>query len=130
MNSQSIEFQKIKEDTDSRDIVRNSFRVPIENMDNIFLVANKIQYAVFDISPGGIGIRPDDNSAFALDEIIEKCELHIFGHLFENLKARIVHCSLGIEMTLQCGIQWINLDRQSSDQINKIILKMKDEVLK
>ncbi|MCP4670001.1 MAG: hypothetical protein GY857_01735, partial [Desulfobacula sp.] len=46
MNSQSIEFQKIKEDTDSRDIVRNSFRVPIENMDNIFLVANKIQYAV------------------------------------------------------------------------------------
>ncbi len=130
MNSQSIEFQKIKEDTDSPEIVRHSFRIPVEEMEKIFLVIDKIQYTVFDISPGGIGISPEDNTAFAVDEIIENCELHIFDDLFENLKARIVHCSLGIEMTLQCGIQWIDLDRQSADQLNKIVLTMKDQLLK
>ncbi len=130
MSSQSIEFQKNNEDIDSSKIVRNSFRIPIESLENIFLVIDKIQYIVFDISPDGIGISPEDNTAFAINEIIENCELHIFDHVFENLKARVVHCSLGSEMTLQCGIQWIDLDRQSADLLNKIVLKMKDELLK
>ncbi len=130
MSSQSIEFQKIKEDTDSPEIVRHSFRIPVEDMEKIFLVINEIQYTIFDISTGGIGITPEGNTAFAVDDIIENCELHIFDDLFKNLKARIIHCSLGVEMTLQYGIQWVDLDKQSADRLNKIILTMKDQLLK
>ena len=130
MNNQFNEFQKIKEDTTSLEIVRRAFRVPIEGMENIFLVSKGTKYKVVDISQGGIGIWCEDNSVFTMDEIIENCELHIFDHLFENLKIRIIHFSPEEEKSLHYGIQWIELDRQSSDKLSKIILKMKDQLLK
>ncbi len=130
MNIQSNEFQKIKEDTTSLETVRRAFRVPIEGMENIFLVIKGTQYKVVDISQGGIGIWREDNFVFTIDEIIENCELHIFDHLFENLKVRIIHFSPEEEKSLHCGIQWIELVRQSSDKLGEIILKMKDQLLK
>ena len=130
MNSQSIEFQKIKDDKGSSEIVRSSFRVPTQEMGNISLMINKLQYKVLDISPGGVAIGLEDNSVFTIDEIIDNCELCILDHVFTDLKARIVHSSLGIEMSLQCGIQWIDLDMQCLDQLNQIILKMKSQLLK
>ena len=86
MNIQSNEFQKIKEDTTSLETVRRAFRVPIEGMENIFLVIRGTKYKIVDISQGGIGIWREDNSVFTIGEIIENCELHIFDHLFKNLK--------------------------------------------
>ncbi len=130
MNSQSIEFQKIKDEKGSSEIVRSSFRVPTQEMGNISLTINKIEYKVLDISPGGVAIGLEDNSVFTIDEIIDNCELCILDHVFTNLKARVVHSSLGIEMSLQCGIQWIDIDRQCLDQLNQIILKMKSQLLK
>jgi len=130
MNSQSIEFQKIEDEKGSSKIVRNSFRVPIQEMEKISLKINKIEYKVLDISPGGVAISLEDNSVFTIDEIIDNCELCILDHVFTDLKARVVHSSLGMEMSLQCGIQWIDMDRQCLGQLNQIILKMKSQLLK
>jgi len=130
MNNQSNEFQKNKEDTTSLETVRRAFRVPIEGMENIFLVIKGTKYKVVDISQGGIGIWREDNSVFTISEIIENCELHIFDNLFENLKVRIIHFSPEEKKSLHCGIQWIDIDRLSSDKLSEIILKMKDKLLK
>jgi hypothetical protein len=130
MNSQSIEFQTIKEDINLSETIRTAFRVPVGEVQNVFLVINKIQYSVADISPGGFGICLEDNSMFSVGEIIDNCELHIFDQKFENLKIKIVHFSTGTIMPLQCGIQLVDFKKQSYDQLNKIILKMKDQLLK
>ncbi|MCK5684945.1 PilZ domain-containing protein [bacterium] len=128
MNSQSIEFQKIKNDVVVNESIRDSFRIPVEEIHNSIIVINEIQYSVFDISPGGIGFGLKDNSQFSIDEIIENCELNIFDQSFKNLKVKIVHFSKGTTMPLQCGIKWVDLDNQTSDQLNKIVLKMKDQL--
>ena len=130
MNNQSNEFQKIKEDTTSLEIVRRAFRVPIEGMGNIFLVIKGTKYKIVDISQGGIGVWCEDNSVFTMDEIIENCEFHIFDHLFKNLKIRIIHFSPEVAKSKHCGLQWIDIDRQSSGKLSEIILKMKDQLLK
>ena len=128
MNGQSIEFQKIKKDVIVDKSIRSSFRVPVEEIQNIKLIINEIQYRVFDISPGGVGFGLKDNSLFSIDEIIENCEFHILDQSFKSLKAKIVHFSKGTVMPLQCGIKWIDLDDESSDQLNKIALKMKEQL--
>jgi len=130
MNNQSNEFQKTKEDTTSLETIRRAFRIPIEGMENIFLLVRGTKYKIVDISQGGIGIWCEDNSVFTMDEIIENSELHIFDHLFKNLKVRIVHFSPEVEKSLHCGIQWIDIDRLSSDKLSEIILKMKDKLFK
>lgn len=129
MNNKSNEFQK-NEDTTALEIVRRAFRVPIEGMENIFLVIRETKYKIVDISQGGIGIWREDNSVFTIGEIIENCQLHMFDHLFENLKIRIIHFSPEEEKSLHCGIQWVDIDRLSSDKLSEIILKMKDKLLK
>jgi c-di-GMP-binding flagellar brake protein YcgR len=130
MNSKSNEFQKIKKDTSSLEITRNAFRIPTEEMENIFLVIRGTKYKVVDISKGGIGIWLEDNPVFTIDETVENCELHIFEHLFKNLKGRIVHFASEETKPRHCGIQWADLDKQSSDQLSEITLKMKDQLLK
>jgi c-di-GMP-binding flagellar brake protein YcgR len=130
MNSQSIEFQKILKNYDSSENIRNFFRIPIKGMENIHVLINNIQYNVLDISPGGVAIILEDNAIFTINEIIENCELCIHDQVFHSLKARIVHSSLGMEMSIQCGVQWIDLDRQISDHLNQIILTMKNQLLK
>ena len=71
MNNQSNEFQKTKEDTTSLETIRRAFRIPIEGMENIFLLVRGTKYKIVDISQGGIGIWCEDNSVFTMDEIIE-----------------------------------------------------------
>ena len=130
MNNKSIEFPKDNEDTNSLETTRNNFRIPTEEMENIFLVIRGTKYKVLDISQGGIGILLEDSSTFTIDETVENCELHIFEHLLKNLKVRIVHFRSRKTKTIHCGIQWADLDKQSSDQLSEITLKMKDQLLK
>jgi len=130
MNNKSIEFQKNNEDTNSPDITRNAFRIPTEEMENIFLVIRETKYKVVDISQGGVGILLEDSSAFTIDETVENCELHIFENLLKNLNVKIVHFRSRNEKALHCGIQWADIDKQSSDQLSEIISKMKDQLLK
>ncbi len=130
MNNKSIEFQKIKEDTGSLEVTRNTFRIPTEEMENIFLMIRGTKYKVVDISQGGIGILFEDSSTFTTDETVENCELHIFEHLLKNLKIKIVHFRSRTAKTLHCGVQWTDLDKQSSSQLSEIILKMKNQLLK
>ncbi|MDA3916013.1 MAG: PilZ domain-containing protein [Deltaproteobacteria bacterium] len=130
MNSKSIEFQKIKENTKSTEITRNIFRIPTEDMEDIFLVIRGTKYKVVDISQGGVGIGLEDNFVFTTGETVENCELHIFKHLLKNLKIRIIHFRTKASKISHCGIQWVDIDKQSSDQLSKIILKMKDQLLK
>lgn len=130
MNSKSIKFQKITEETNSLEMTRNIFRIPTEAMGKIFLVIRGSKYKVVDISQGGIGISLEDNSVFTINETVENCELHIFEHLLKNLKGRIIHVTSEETKPKHCGIQWADLDKQSLNQLSEITLKMKDKLLK
>ncbi|MBU1340446.1 MAG: hypothetical protein KKE44_07900 [Proteobacteria bacterium] len=129
MNSQSIEFDKIKEDATLPEIVRKSFRVPIEDTKKVWVLIHNKKYLVQDICIGGIGIVLKDNSVFTIDQSIKKCELNIFDISVKNLDGRIVHLSSGPGKELKCGIQWLSMEKETIHQISKIVLTMKQQLL-
>lgn len=129
MNSQSIEFDKINEDSSGPETVRKSFRVPVEDHENIWVVINTRRYSLQDISLEGIGIVLDDTSGFDIEQILNNCELNIFNVSIKELTGRVVHLSSEFGSALHCGIEWIDMKEKGTDEISKIIKTMKKQLL-
>ncbi len=130
MSKGTIEFQKTKEDTSLPDIVRNSFRIPIDDKENTWVVIHKKRYPVLDICLNGISIDLEKNSPFTVEQALLNCELNIFDVSIKKLKGKIVHLTSSKEGKWRCGVRWIDMGKVTEDKIFKIISKMKDQLLK
>ncbi len=129
MNSPSIEFDRIKEDSPLLKTVRKSFRVPVQDTKNIRVLINDIRYPVQDICLDGIGITVKDSLAFFVDQPLLNCELYYFDISIKNLNGRIVHMSTDLGQNWKYGIQWTGLEKEASDRISAIVGKLKDQLL-
>ena len=130
MSDQTIEFQKTKENIPLPEIVRKSFRIPIEDKENGWVVINGNRYPVLDICLDGIGIALENDSVFTIEQKLLNCELTIFNELIKNLNGQIVHLTSDQDKNLQCGIQWVDMDETAIDQISQIVSNMKQQLLK
>ena len=129
MNDESIDFQKIMENTTLPEIVRKSFRVPVEDTENAWVVINEIRYPVLDICLDGIGIVLEDNSVFTIEQTLINCELNIDGESIKDLNGKVVHFFSRRKNEWQCGIQWIAMEKRTADQISEIVSKKKEQLL-
>jgi len=129
MSERSIEFQEIKEDTSIPKIVRKTFRIPIEDKEDIWVVINKKRYAVLDISLYGIGITLEKDSTFTIEQALLNCELNVFDVSIKKLKGQIVHLTSSKGGKWQCGVRWIDMEKETEDKILKIVSKMKNQLL-
>ena len=130
MNDQSIEFQKIMGDKTLPEIVRKSFRIPVEDTEDVWVVIDKSRYPVLDICLDGIGIVLENNSVFTIEQALLNCELNIYGESIKDLNGKVVHFFSRRKKDWQCGIQWIDMEKRTADQISKIFFKMKEQLLK
>ena len=129
MNSQPIAFDENGADSFEK-IIRKSFRVPAGGSDNVWVKIRNTRYPVCDICNGGIGIALENPSTFAISQTILDCELQIVDLNVKKLNGRVVHLSLNSGKEWQCGIQWIDMDKNSARQMAETISELKDELLK
>jgi len=129
MNSPSIEFDKIKEESPLPKIIRKSFRVPVEDKNNIWVLINDKKYPVQDICPDGIGITTEDSQTFLVDQRISNCELNYFDQSVKPLSGHIVHVSAALGQDWKYGIQWKDLEKKAADRILAIVCKLKEQLL-
>jgi hypothetical protein len=130
MNSQSIEFDRIKEDSPLPKIVRKSFRVPVEDIEDIRVLIHSISYPLQDIGLDGIAITVKDSLVFFVDQPLSNCELSCFNVIVKNLNGRIVHVSAVSGQDWKYGIQWTGLEKENYDLISGIVHKLKEQLLK
>ncbi len=129
MNSQSIEFDRIKEDSPLPKIVRRSFRVPVEDEKNIWILINNTRYPIQDMCLGGVSITVKDNLMFFVDQALLNCELNYFDMTIKKLNARIVHVSAALGQGWKYGLMWTELEKNISDQISVIVYELKKQLL-
>ncbi len=110
------------------DIIRKSFRVPVENGD-IYLVIKGRRYQVVDISPEGIGILCDKKISFAVAETVDDCELVLPGETIRHLSAKSVHFTGSKSEQWKNGIHWISMDETDQKKIVDLVSRLKRELL-
>jgi hypothetical protein len=130
MNTESFEFEILKDGSTLPEIVRKSFRIPLEDGRSAWVIINNRQYVVQDICIGGIGIVLKNDSVFCVDQVLNDCELNIFNISIKALSGRVIHFSSDNDKVWQCGIQWVDMPADDVDRISKILSTMKAQLLK
>ncbi|MFH2093891.1 MAG: hypothetical protein ABIJ31_16145 [Pseudomonadota bacterium] len=130
MNSQPNMFDKVSKDPLLYKIVRQSFRVPVDDPGIAWVKIENIQYPVCDICLDGIGITLEPPSIFSVSQMIMDCELKIADQHITGLNGRVVHFSLNSGRDWQCGIQWIALRKEVARQMADIVSMLKDDLFK
>lgn len=128
-NSRSIEFQDIKKDSQQLDIVRKSFRVPVDPGDDIRIEIDDMLYPVVDISTHGVGIICTETTMLTVSKIYSDCRLKTPEAEVGHLEGKIIHFSNDSGKEWHHGIQWVGLDKADSDKISSIVAALKKELL-
>jgi Tfp pilus assembly protein PilZ len=101
-----IEFEAWETSEDIQKISRNSFRIPINELDNVTLQINNHPYEIINITSVGISIYLVNADVFFIGDVIEKIELYIEGERL-TFQGRVRHISPKGSDGYLCGIELI-----------------------
>ena len=91
--------------------IRQTFRVPIDESDNVKAIIDNIDYEVIDIASMGIGIKITKLDKFQVGDIIKPLRVIINERTF-RLEGEIMHITPDSPDTSLCGIKFLNMTAQ------------------
>ncbi len=114
---------------DLQEIMRKYFRIEVNGNDDISIKINDAKYEVIDVGDNGIGIKLNPEDVFVAVEDVLPVELRIEG-MIHNLQGKVVHISpSGPEESL-CGIEFINIDKESKEKLMKYLQNSRENIFK
>ena len=102
-----FEFEAWGADGEIQKISRNSFRIPINELDKLALRINNHPFEIINITSVGISIHLVSAGVFYVGDIIDTIELDIDGDLF-TFQGRVRHISPRDSDGYLCGIELID----------------------
>lgn len=109
----------IDQSEEIKKISRHSFRCPVSGVDAVEVQINDQKFDLIDIGSRGIGITLPEADTFAIDDTVA-VKLLLQEKSF-SLDGQIKHISsLGSGLHL-CGIELINLDQDSEQQLQTFL---------
>lgn len=114
---------------DLQEIMRKYFRISVKGNGDISMKINDAKYEVIDVGDRGIGIKltPEDIFVAVEDEL--PIELKIKG-VIHKLQGKVVHISPAGPEEFLCGIEFINLDKKTKDDIMAFLQNYKENLFK
>lgn len=129
-DTQSIEFQDIKKEAQPLEIVRKSFRVPVEEDGDIQVIIANQTFQVTDISLIGVSILCKQGQTLTVSQIYKGCELVTPDGKIQDLDGKVIHFSSAPGKKWNNGIQWIDLSDDAKAEINALVASRKEKLLK
>jgi hypothetical protein len=102
--------------------IRQTFRVPVEEKDNIKIVYDDIEYDVVDLATKGIGVRTTKLDKFSVGDILKPIRVVIKDKTF-RLEGEVVHVTPETADTSICGIKFINMSPESRTMLLEYLQK-------
>ena len=130
MTEDSIDIQPLSGSDSARTNVRQSFRVPVSEKENLLARISGKAYSVANISAFGIAIRADSCLEFEEGQILPETELWLDNTLLMKITGKVIHCSVHNEGFLQFGIQWRNLSDQEQRSLEATVGALKARMMK
>lgn len=96
--------------------IRQTFRVPIDETDNVKVIIDNIDYEVIDIASTGIGIKITKLDKFNIGQVLTPLRVIINDQTF-RLEGEIIHITpTGQDISL-CGIKFRNMTDKIRDTL-------------
>ena len=96
--------------------IRQTFRVPIDESDNVKVIIDNIDYEVMDLASMGIGIKITKLDKFQVGDVINPLRVIINDRTF-RLEGEIVHITPDSPDTSLCGIKFHNMTAEIREML-------------
>jgi len=134
-----IEFElEHDEDDDARrlphasaimEIVRKSFRIPVDTDESLHVFVDDREFRVFDISEGGVGLELPSPTTFAVGDGVDRLRL-CFADQEMTLRGRVAHVSEVRKKEFICGIQYLDLDADLTSYLARYVNSRRESLFK
>src|SRR5210317_61774 len=114
---------------DLQEIIRKYFRINVKGNDDISLKINEAKYEVIDIGDNGIGLKLSPEDLFLAVEDKLPIELTIEG-MIHHLQGKVVHISPAGPEEFLCGIEFINISKESKDKLIDYLQTCREKIFK
>jgi len=114
---------------DLQEIMRKYFRISVRGNGDISIKINEAKYEVIDVGDHGIGIKLGPEDIFFAVEDKLPIELKIEGTI-HNLQGKVVHISPAGPEEFLCGIELINIGKESKDKLMEYIQTCRENIFK
>jgi len=125
----SLELEELTDSARLTDVVRSSFRIPVDGKKKFYLLMENRQFFLSDISITGLGFFTASTDLFSLGDILSRCEVRLEEMRIKDLKGRIAHLTPYRDEELICGVQWIDLPRDAEKMLTSFFLEFKKNLL-
>ncbi len=109
------------------DIIRKSYRLPLEGSDVVKAEINQNKYPIVDLGNKGIGIRLFEPDEFSVGDNLDSITLTLDKKKF-SLQGVVVHISPDISDHYLCGVEFTNLDEEGEKNYRKFIQKHRSDL--
>ncbi len=114
---------------DLQEIMRKYFRIEVSGKGDISIKINDAKYEVIDVGDKGIGIKLSPEDIFVAVEDELSIELRIEG-VIHNLQGKVVHISPSGPEEFLCGIELINIDKESKEKLMEYLQNCRENIFK
>jgi c-di-GMP-binding flagellar brake protein YcgR len=114
---------------DSKVAMRKHFRVSVKGNTDISDKINDVEYEMFDVSEGGLGILLSSEDIFISEGDELQIELTIKETTY-NLQGKVAHISPEGPGEQLCGIEFINIDKDTKDKLAQFVQACKEDIFK
>ena len=116
-----MELGEFENDSLINKILRKTFRIPLkEGGDSVVVIAG-VTHPLIDLSHNGICCCLEAGETLDSAGLLFGCKLHLQGMDITGLTGKVIHCSLGKDNRLVCGIQWVKMDPEIEKKIESIV---------
>lgn len=129
MSEDSIDFQPIPEENNEEGRIRHVFRVSVSLTDDIRAEFGGREYLVTNLSEAGIAVNVDSCLEFDSGRIIDDARLRIGAVHITGLSAKVIHCSVHDSGCFQYGFQWMNMNAENKNKLEKALGRLKLQAL-
>ncbi|NDY70658.1 hypothetical protein DO021_02065 [Desulfobacter hydrogenophilus] len=129
MSEDSIDFQPITGKTEDGQI-RHLFRVSVSLTDDIRLIFGGNEYLITNLSATGVAVNVSSCLEFDSGQIIDDVRLRIWDVNITGLCAKAIHCSVHDSGSFQFGFQWVDMNAENKNTLEKALGQLKVKALK
>lgn len=128
ISDDTLEIEEISSESESGSVSRKSYRLPLRNKENYFLEVDSNTYPLLDISIDGVCIAVHVTTPISLGDIKSTCNIIFGDKVLACLEGKVVHTSFDCDGNWICGIHWLNIDEDSSKNIEQALHALRKEM--
>lgn len=128
ISDDSFELEELPSEPISEPVTRKDYRLKLKQQVDFIVVIDGSNYPLIDASVSGVCIAIKGDAPLEEDDQVSQCCIVLNQQRFEGLQGEVVHKSTNGEGDWICGIQWQDVEKETSKSLKEALYTLRQEM--